>query len=224
MREKWLTPTTVTRSATVHMAAKWRLNLRKLIEFAHGRFWYNFLRKLRWTVVTDFVEWNSSTQIAYWYYCPTLITALKLSVLSQTLSAELPSNHQNNIKRHESKKSCRSETVANLKKKKQYLHFLLQIVSPTDSVSIVLELWITLYMCAKGTHTHAHKHTVFAQVAKVVETMIERTRVGLAVPSGIHSVNTQWSKVQNIWTKYTSSAYYILPRGFKCSSLGGGHA
>jgi hypothetical protein len=52
------------------------------------------------------------------YYCPSLITAFHLSVLSQTLSAELPSNDNssNNKKRHQSKTSSH-ENGGELKKK-----------------------------------------------------------------------------------------------------------
>jgi hypothetical protein len=60
-----ITPAMVTRSVTADTAVKWLLNLIKLIEFAHGGFLWNFLRKPRWIVVTNFVEWNSSTQNAF---------------------------------------------------------------------------------------------------------------------------------------------------------------
>jgi hypothetical protein len=42
-----VTPTMATRCATVDMAVKWRLNPRKMIEFAHGGVLWNFLQKPR---------------------------------------------------------------------------------------------------------------------------------------------------------------------------------
>jgi hypothetical protein len=39
----------------------------------------------------------------YRYYCPSMVTALQLSALSRTLSAESPLNDKNNTMRHESK-------------------------------------------------------------------------------------------------------------------------
>jgi hypothetical protein len=42
-----VTPTMATKSATVDMAVKWRLNPRRRIEFVHGGFLWNFLRKSR---------------------------------------------------------------------------------------------------------------------------------------------------------------------------------
>jgi hypothetical protein len=42
-------------------------------------------------------------QTCYRYYCPSVITALKLSVLPRTLSGKPPSNDHNNTKRHEGK-------------------------------------------------------------------------------------------------------------------------
>jgi hypothetical protein len=41
-----VTPTMATRSTTVNMAVKWRLNPRKRIEFAYGRSSWNLIRKL----------------------------------------------------------------------------------------------------------------------------------------------------------------------------------
>jgi hypothetical protein len=40
-----VTPTMAIRSATVNMEVKWRLNPRKTTEFAHGRFFKQFLLK-----------------------------------------------------------------------------------------------------------------------------------------------------------------------------------
>jgi hypothetical protein len=45
MHRNDVTPMMATRSTTVDMAVKWCLSLRKLIEFAHGGFLWNFLQK-----------------------------------------------------------------------------------------------------------------------------------------------------------------------------------
>jgi hypothetical protein len=65
MWEKWRCSCMASRSAAVDMAVKWRPNPRKRIQFAHGEFLWNFLRKPRWTVVTDFVKWSSIAQDAF---------------------------------------------------------------------------------------------------------------------------------------------------------------
>jgi hypothetical protein len=52
MREKWHN------SKDGHhdnRTVEWQLNTRKWIQLAHGEFLWNFIRKPRWTVVTDFV-------------------------------------------------------------------------------------------------------------------------------------------------------------------------
>jgi hypothetical protein len=54
-----------TMCTTVNIIAKWQIHPRKWIEFVHGGYFLNFLRRACWTVVTDFVEWNSSTQYAF---------------------------------------------------------------------------------------------------------------------------------------------------------------
>lgn len=67
---------------------------------------------------------------------------LHLSVYSRILSN---SKDYNNTELHQRKCVVHSGTVTNVKE--SFVHFLLQIISPTVSLSFVLELWITLYSC-----------------------------------------------------------------------------
>jgi hypothetical protein len=66
----------------------------------------------------------------YRCYCQSLTTALQLSVLARNLSAEPSSNDHSNTKRRRRKNVV---TAANLRKR--YLHFLLQMISATTSLS-----------------------------------------------------------------------------------------
>jgi hypothetical protein len=73
---------------------------------------------------------------------PSVITALQLSELPRSLIAEPPSSDHNFSKRHKRKNVVPRKRwrIWNLR----YLYFLLQMISPTTSLSIVLEFWITL--------------------------------------------------------------------------------
>jgi hypothetical protein len=46
-RRSDVTPKLTTRITTIDVVVKWQLNPRKRIEFAHGGFLWNFLRKSR---------------------------------------------------------------------------------------------------------------------------------------------------------------------------------
>jgi hypothetical protein len=89
--------------------------------------------------------WNLTS--CYRYYYPSLMSVLQMFLLSRTVSAKFSSNNCSRKKSTSTWKRRNSETVSNLKQRYlRYLLFLLQIVSPTTSLTIVLELWMTLYM------------------------------------------------------------------------------
>jgi hypothetical protein len=77
----------------------------------------------------------------YRYYCPSLLTALQLSVLSRTHTAEPTTNDHNNTKRHQRKNVVTRKRWRIWKK-------LVTFSAPNslpNLLCIVLELWITLY-------------------------------------------------------------------------------
>lgn len=86
-----------------------------------------------------FLRLVCTCQTFYRYYFPNLLNCL--SILPRTLGAETPLN-DSNTKQH------RHKAVITRKRwsfwKELYLHFSLQVIS-IASLSVVLELWITLY-------------------------------------------------------------------------------
>jgi hypothetical protein len=65
IRETWRNSNYGNQERSCWNGSKMATQSRKRNEFAHGGFLRNFLRKHRWTVATNFVEWNSSTQNAF---------------------------------------------------------------------------------------------------------------------------------------------------------------
>jgi hypothetical protein len=72
-----------------------------------------------------------------------MLTVLQLPVPPETLSTDSPSNDHNNIEQYQ----CKVLSLGNggESEKKSCLHFLLQMISPTISLSTVEELGITLF-------------------------------------------------------------------------------
>jgi hypothetical protein len=64
-KKNYAIPTTTTRIATVNRAVKWRFNPRKRIEFERGVSYGISSKNFHWAVNTHFVDWISSTQIAF---------------------------------------------------------------------------------------------------------------------------------------------------------------
>jgi hypothetical protein len=101
------------------------------------------------------------------YYCPSLITALQVSYFHE-LSARSPhqtiTKIQNNI-------NVKTSTVANLKK--HYLHFLLQVIVSTTFLSVVLELWIALYIRAALCYSQMAESCVKMGQVTLVRSCVE---------------------------------------------------
>jgi hypothetical protein len=95
-------------------------------------------------------------QTFYRHYCPSLITALQLSVLFHELSAR-SSRQTITIIKSDINVNTSSGGNSGVSEKKSYLNFLLHTISPTASLSIVLQLWIALYTGITPTQNELSK-------------------------------------------------------------------
>jgi hypothetical protein len=108
---------------------------------------------------------SGTCHTCYRYYCPSLITLFRQSVLPWILSAEPPSNNHNITELCQFNTSSLGNGIES--EKKTLLSFSAPNYLHNDLLKYILHLWITLYYLGSTTPTTAHTWQVKNQGLKV---------------------------------------------------------